>query len=322
MEGAQSRSPVAVALFAALFILSGAAFIYLFSAYITDFLLAFMFTGFLSPIYARLLLKLGGKKAWIASSICCLLLVIVVALPLTFLAASISQEAANLYSFTVNTLTMEKIEGFLFGEGLLAKNAKRIAEMLSFDYTPESVKLAVSRVIGSVAQFLTGQVNVLLQNVFSVAFHFVIILLIVFYMLIDGGRLKKFIFRLSPLPDESLAASRRRRRAPGRQVQRRRSSNLGGQRRRQRDSRHLRSDRHGRGRHPLSNPLGHGDDHLRVSPLGRNLGRSPLGRNLGRHHPRRDLPGTDRAVSRRHHVLRLQHCPGAGGGKRGQDQAD
>jgi predicted PurR-regulated permease PerM len=61
-----------------------------------------------------------------------------------------------------------------------------------------------------VASFIYEQVNTILSNVLRAVFHFAMIMVAVFYLLIDGARLKRFLFRLSPLPsrEEELLATK------------------------------------------------------------------------------------------------------------------
>jgi predicted PurR-regulated permease PerM len=53
-----------------------------------------------------------------------------------------------------------------------------------------------------VTAFLYAQIQTILSNVFAVVFHFVIMIVMLFYLFIDGKRLKSYLFLLSPLPPE------------------------------------------------------------------------------------------------------------------------
>ena len=194
------HTPGAVAFFTIGLIASIVAFGWLFFGFFTDCVLAFLFTGLLGGTYSWTLSKVKGRQAVVAT-LMSLLLVITVAIPVTFIVTSLSVEAHSAYVSTKDSVTMEKLEGYLFGEGVFARNAKTAADALGIDYDRESVSGLISRVLGAVATFLYGQVEKVLSNLVGFLYHFTLMVLVVFYMLIDGKRLKAFVFRLSPLPE-------------------------------------------------------------------------------------------------------------------------
>ncbi len=201
-ETAEPRRPiVATAFFTAVFLGSFGALIYLFSGFITDFLLAFMFTSLFRPTYEWVLPRVKGKKA-IASGLVTGLVAISLAIPLAFLITSLSVEGAHFYENTVSRITLDQVNEQLFGQGWLPENARRIAELAGLEWHPSAVKASLVAASGAVATFVSGQVNQLVSNILSATFHFVIMLLIVFYMLVDAERLLKFAYETSPLPEE------------------------------------------------------------------------------------------------------------------------
>jgi predicted PurR-regulated permease PerM len=169
--------------------------------FLTDFILALLFLSLFSPLYRWLLPRLKWRK-WLASLIVSLVVVIVVAIPTTFVVGSLSAEAANLYDATRDSLSLERVDQFLFGDGILATYAKKLAALAGIEYTHESVRESASNVAGTVTAFLYNQIQTVLQNVFSVVFHFLIMIVMLFYLFMDGARLKSYVFLLSPLPPE------------------------------------------------------------------------------------------------------------------------
>ena len=51
------------------------------------------------------------------------------------------------------------------------------------------------------AGFLSQQLNGVLANVFSALYHFALMLVVVFFGLVDGPAIKRRVFDLSPLPE-------------------------------------------------------------------------------------------------------------------------
>ncbi len=195
------HSPGAIALFMVVFLFFLGAFAYLFWGYVTDFILAFMFTALFRDVYESLRVRLGDRPL-VASALVTFLIAVLVAIPAGFIVVSLTVEAANFYNSTISMLTVDEIELYFFGEGPLALFLRHGAEMANVEWTPALVQDALTSVSGSVAEIVYGLVSSQLSNLFLLLMHFFIMLLIVFYMLIDGQRLKSYIFETSPLPDD------------------------------------------------------------------------------------------------------------------------
>lgn len=174
---------------------------YLFFSFLTDFILALLFLSIFNPIYRWLMPRVKNRK-WLASLLVSILVVHVVAIPTSFLVGSLSAEAASAYQSSRESLSLEQVEQFLFGDGWFASTAERVTDMAGLEYTPASVKDQLAKIAGPVTSFLNDQIQKILGNVFSVIYHFIIMILILFYLFIDGERLKSFAFLLSPLPQE------------------------------------------------------------------------------------------------------------------------
>lgn len=199
----QGAGPEVLALgfFVAIFLLTIAAFIYVLSDFITDFILALLFAFLAKPMYNRLLPELWNKP-WLASTVVCGVIVVIVSIPTSFLIASLSAEAVTAFDATRESMTAARIEESLFGDTTVARTVRRAAELGGVEYTPDSVREFISQVAGALAGFVGQQVNLLLSSVLGAVMHFMIIIIIVFYLLIDGRKLKAYVYRLSPLPVE------------------------------------------------------------------------------------------------------------------------
>lgn len=192
---------LATRFFFALFLGSFLTLLYLFWAFVNDMILALLIAGLSYPLQRWLRQRLGGRKH-IAAALVTTLIVIIIAVPTSFLVTSLSVEAAAAFDAGRSAVTAEKVRDFLFGESPAAVYLRQIADLLGFEYTPESVRSAIASTATTVATFIYLQMNAILANVLSGVFHFVIIIVFVFYLLLDGRRFKRFIFQLSPLPDE------------------------------------------------------------------------------------------------------------------------
>ncbi len=89
-----------------------------------------------------------------------------------------------------NTEAMEKINSFIVNIGLKTT--------LSWD---ELIK-PVSELATIAGQYLFQQARFIAANVFKIVFYFCLMLIVVFYLLIDGQKLVDYIYDLSPLSHE------------------------------------------------------------------------------------------------------------------------
>ena len=195
-----THNSVAVVVFSLALLVSLGLTAWLFSAFFTDFILACLFVGLLGPIHLRLTDKLDGR-ATTSSIILCISLAILIAIPATFVVTSLSVEAHSAYVMNKDSVTMDRLYEVLFGDSFISQQAARLASLVGFEYSPQSVSKLLGQVIGTVTSYLGKQVNGLLTNLVNFLFHVCMMLLMVFYLLLDGSQLKAFLFRISPIPD-------------------------------------------------------------------------------------------------------------------------
>jgi predicted PurR-regulated permease PerM len=98
-------------------------------------------------------------------------------------------------------LADDNVQKALHGEGWVGRHAQRLGNMLGVKYTPEAFRASAADAAGSIASFLSTQLNSLLANVFAALYHFALMLVVVFFGLVDGPAIKRRVFDLSPLPD-------------------------------------------------------------------------------------------------------------------------
>lgn len=190
---------LAPTVFLILYVLSILSVLVLFRSYVTDFILAVLIVALSWGTYQRVL-GWSGQRPWVASALMTSLVFVVIAIPTTFLTVSLSREASHAYSLTRDSVSVAAVEGFLTGEGWVATRVRELASAAGVRFTPDKVQEWISSAAGGIAVFLYAQINSLIANVFSVLLHFSIMMIVVFYLFIDGPRLKQWAFRLSPLP--------------------------------------------------------------------------------------------------------------------------
>ncbi len=179
---------------------SMAAFAFVLSSFITDLVLGFLIAAMSRPLYVWLHPRFR-QRDWLAALVVTALVAVAVSVPLGVLVTSLSRQAASAYGAIRESLGMGQVQQALEPEGWLGRQLTPLYALAGVEYSVSSIEGALSETAGSIAGFLTSQLNALVSNVLSALYHFAMMLVVVFYSLIDGPRLKRRIFDLSPLPD-------------------------------------------------------------------------------------------------------------------------
>lgn len=190
---------MAPVVFLVLFLGSIASMFFLFNSFVTDFILAVLLVTLAYPRY-RKVLAWTGDRAWLASGIMTTFIVVAVGIPIAFLTVSLSREAAVAYDLTRDSVTVEQVRALLFGESWVADQIRSWTTRFGVRFDAARLQSWIAGAAGGIATFLYTRINAILANLLSSVFHFLIIILIVFYLFMDGIRLKQWAYRLSPLP--------------------------------------------------------------------------------------------------------------------------
>lgn len=160
--------------------------------------LAFVLTGIFYPVYCFFCRKLSPG---FSSLLTCAIIFLVIFVPLVFLIGALSKEAYGLYRIGTDAAVNQDLKELFQGsrivvhiEALLAKYGIKLgAENLNNGLTE------LGRYIGF---FLYEQVSNIASNVLKFVVNFAFMLLIIFFLLIDGKKLIDFLIDLSPLPKD------------------------------------------------------------------------------------------------------------------------
>lgn len=186
--------------FVSVFALALYWFGYLLWDFVTDMVLGFLIAGGCRAYYLRLVEKLRGREQ-LAAAIVTVVVAVLIALPTLWLITSLSRQAGTFYATFKLALSDEGVQQALRGEGWVGRHAAPLASLVGVEYTPEAFREAMTAAAGTLASYLTTQLNSLVTNVLSAVYHFLLMLVVVFFGLIDGPGIKRRVFDLSPLPD-------------------------------------------------------------------------------------------------------------------------
>lgn len=191
-------SHMALKYFLALFLISGLLLGLIFWPFLSILVLSFLLAGIFQPVYSWL-------SRWLppvlASVFTCFLIVVLVFLPLFFFVGALSREAFSLYQLGKDANLAMKLKDFL-DQNIILLRLQEILASYGMAPKPEEVSVAVSDLIRSVGFFLYEKASSWAANVVTFLFSFFMMILTIFFLLIDRERLIAFLLDLLPLPDQ------------------------------------------------------------------------------------------------------------------------
>jgi predicted PurR-regulated permease PerM len=200
-NAATPRPRGAVVFFLAVLGVAVGLFGYLLWDFATDLLLGFLIASAVRHRFLWLTEKLGGRPA-LAAALTSVAVAVLVAVPAIMFLTSLSKQAAVAYEAVRASMGLEAVQHALEPDGWVGRRAESITALLGLPYHPASLRDAATQGAGSVATYFAGQLNVLIANMISALYHFALMLVVLFFGLIDGPAIKRRVFTLSPLPDE------------------------------------------------------------------------------------------------------------------------
>lgn len=182
------------------FLLSISLMGWLLSPFFSIIVLGAVVAGAFYPLY-RLAAANGKMSPGLASFLTCLLIFLVLFIPIVFFVGILAQEAYELIQLAKSPALSNFINTHFTNSALLG----RINPMLAnFDIviTGEELNKTISQVGREVGLFLYDQARAIASNTLSFLASFFLMLLVIFFLLIDGPKLIQFLIDLSPLPEE------------------------------------------------------------------------------------------------------------------------
>lgn len=185
-----------IALFCIAILLAGK----LIAPFFAIIILGIVSTGVFNPVFRFFSKKLSPK---IASVLTCILIFFVVFIPVVFFVSVLSREAFTLYAMAKDAVFSNQLKDLLENTTVLDQfNELLIRAGIAKTVTWDELISPISELGKFVGFSLFEQARFVTSNVFNLVLYFCLMLIVVFYMLIDGEKFTKYIYDLSPLPDE------------------------------------------------------------------------------------------------------------------------
>jgi predicted PurR-regulated permease PerM len=193
--------------FLSLFLISILLLGWLLWPFISVIVIGAVVTGLFTPVYQLINRKMRPS---LASLLTCLLIFVILFVPIVFFGKVVSNEAQELYLKAKNAVLSDEIRTLLAGSrfnDMVENNPilSRISEYLAnygFDLSGGEFQQTVVDLIKKIGLFLYEHASSIASNIFKFFINFFFMLLVTYYLLIDGDRLVSFIVDLSPLPQD------------------------------------------------------------------------------------------------------------------------
>lgn len=175
--------------------------------FISVIIMGAVVTGVFTPVYRLFRRKMKPSPASLAT---CLLIFVILFVPIVFFVSVISGEAYDLYLTAKDAVLSDEIRSLMEGSRLtelVEKNhfVKSLSEYLTgfgIELSGTDFQTTVTDLAKKTGLILYEQFNAIASNILKFLVNFFFMLLVTYYLLIDGDRLISFIVDLSPLPQD------------------------------------------------------------------------------------------------------------------------
>jgi len=198
MSEKQSYKPY---IFVTIFLISLLLLLWTVYPFIYTIILSLMMVGVLHPAY-QWLVKLSHGRVYGSSLLLCLLVFLGVFVPLVFLISTLSVEVADFYLYLRQSLTVGVVSQLMEQHAAWADKVQHLLQRfdvhLHYDFANfEEYVVVMGKTVGLI---MYDQTRMLAGKVVDFTLHFVVMIVIVYYLLIDGTKLKEYILALLPMP--------------------------------------------------------------------------------------------------------------------------
>lgn len=168
--------------------------------FFASIILGVVITGIFKPVFKRLSGRIPSK---VASVITCTAIFFLVCIPVVFFIGILSKEALGLYNMAKDAVFSKHLINLLESTQALERVNELLARAgVQISVTWNELIAPVTQVGKTLGYSLFEQARFLTSNLVNLVFYFCLMLIVVFYMLIDGERFIKYLYDLSPLKDE------------------------------------------------------------------------------------------------------------------------
>jgi predicted PurR-regulated permease PerM len=175
--------------------------LYIFFPIVNSLIFAGILAGAFYPVNEWMIQR-GRMNSAMAATLSTFLVVVLILLPVVYILIQVSKEAYAYYLSLQDVLQHWGIQQLFFGEGSMGSFITRTLGMFEIHMTNDELyQLFLERAQG-LSGYLFRTINAWLSNTLNFMFSFLVMILAVWGLFMEGENLKNFIFELSPLPND------------------------------------------------------------------------------------------------------------------------
>lgn len=172
----------------------------LIAPFFATIILGIVSTGVFKPVFKRLSRWVSPR---IASALTCAAIFFVIFIPVIFFFGILSKEALGLYDMAKDAVFSNQIINLLESTQALERINDLLARAgIETIVSWNELTTPISDLGKIVGMSLFQQARAITSNAFNLVFYFCLMIIVVFYMFMDGEKLIRYIFDLSPLKEE------------------------------------------------------------------------------------------------------------------------
>jgi len=184
--------------FLALFLISIFMLGWVIWPFMSIIILASVVTGVFSPFYRLLKRKISPA---LSSLLTCIMIFVILFVPIVLFVGILSKEAYGLYLMGKSAVISDQFRNLLESSRILER-ANHFLSGFNITLTGEELNKALSETGKFVGLFLYKQASAIASNMLNFLMNFFLMLLVIYFLFIDGHKLISFITDLSPLPEK------------------------------------------------------------------------------------------------------------------------
>jgi len=188
-----------VIVFFLVFAFSIGLFTWMIWPFVSTMILALILVGICRPVYIKLTEVCDGRT-WLSSALICLAILLGIFVPLVFLISSLSVEVADFYAYLRKELTMDNLNHYLAAHSATVDRVTHLLDRLGISYSLADIQEHIIRLSKNAGLWVYTWTRALAGQAMSFTLNFILLLVFVYFMLIDGPKVKEYLMALSPLP--------------------------------------------------------------------------------------------------------------------------
>ena len=170
----------------------------IFSPFLASIFVAVILGLIFYPLYRWLQSRTKGRKR-LSSVLACVAVTLIIIVPVSAMIGMLTAQSLDLYRFIEERVQDGSLETMidLNGDGPIPSILNR--GMRFFDLDPKEIVVGLSKVLQNISGFIVSAGSGLVKNISSMIINFFLMIFTLYYLFIDGERLRDELIHLSPL---------------------------------------------------------------------------------------------------------------------------